>query len=1112
MHSLTMPIESYDGSKASVQRGAPSNGCSIPSLMTRKFVVWVALACLGFLSQAGLDAQQSPPKHIRILTAGGLLGLDDGMPEYPGGPFDTEVGPGMHPYGGLAGLVDWVKNDTEPHDLFLMTANNLPRDVSTTGGASAISFFSRVRQLAPSAIAVGVEDFLRGLDGKRAAHPPRPPSAAKEDRPFVMRENKRTGGLLVTRMRDSGLPFVVSNAAVRLHQAGINRVASNGFSLAVDADSSIGWVRDIAVLYPCGQRTALKANGEVAVVRTDAGAGPLDRSAARSSLRVTDSGPCRATVSLPSRLRPGGTYSISVGINGATIATFSVRTDESLTTQPVIVPDRLELPIIVALVDPRVRTILGDEKWRWTNDEDAKCAADECEILLQSPVEAFDTVLGFAESSPSTRPVVLLSQLEDKDTSAILQHSPRVRMVVLPPDSLALGRAAVRTEPGGRGNAAGAGGPFSGDLGYGAVLNMGTPTVTQVWARPEWFGESIHSIEADVTVQNWEYTRAEHGAFSVKGRALCAKKEGNGVGYFLEHWRIVDGATVYTQDPESPAVGRAPYRYASMKPDVAYDAAGRFKQGPLWTSLDAFAAVALDAMRTGFNTDLAILPSGAIDENWLAYLRDDPHAPTQFLSRVLLERLLFRAGTIVKVRLPASSVLTTMNSIVTSGRTAGVKYCISGVNAATCGSPRLSAQTTLINERKLDRNRFYTIAMPESVALENNLTRYGADEDDLVYLMDRVFAAGTEDAADTCSTMVGPVVPAPRPRQSGPAADSLPAELERVRASVNHPYLYIKPTEFSFNETQVEEPADGLGLFNKLSVPNSGAKPSRRMSFSMGADIGIVDTRRWAVRLVSNVAYGRAVVNGQSSTDPNSSLVGVRADRKVSTRGRAFAGLFWETQFSDQVTRITPTSKGVTGPTLSLLTRRRDYRYFGAGFELESPQFTRWLSIDPLRFSTAVGTSAHEHVDIQIEGQSQGLLAFQRQGATTLLNNYFATHPGLNSASVYEFVDQALRRVRMQVDATPRFSVPFGGKSLEVSLAATYRRFVGPNAMPLAERQSAVMKLTIAIPLYGLATLNLNATESMSQVNGVDGWFRVWQPSVSVSIPVISSRHAGWVW
>jgi len=267
------------------------------------------------------------------------------------------------------------------------------------------------------------------------------------------------------------------------------------------------------------------------------------------------------------------------------------------------------------------------------------------------------------------------------------------------------------------------------------------------------------------------------------------------------------------------------------------------------------------------------------------------------------------------------------------------------------------------------------------------------------------------------------------------------------------------------------------------------------------------------VRALGKIGYGNATVNGQSSIDPNAWLAAVRVDRKLSARGRFFGGLYWESQFSDQVTNVTPTSKGVTGPTLPLVTQRRDYRYLNAGFELQRPQLTRWLSLEPLAVSGQIGNSIHEHVDIAIDGNRQGLAALQKSGVTGVLNAYFATHPNLSADTSYAFVDEKLLRSRVQVDATPRFKLPFPGKTLDLSLAMSYRRFLGPNMTTLAEKQSAVAALRLSIPIYGLglATLNVNAATAVSQVVGINGWFKVWQPSISLSVPVIGSRHGGWI-
>ena len=1026
------------------------------------------------------------------------------MPEYPGGPFDTEVGPGMQPYGGLAGLSDWLR-DHPQRDMFLMTANNLPRDVTTSGGASVIAFFQRVRQLRPDAIALGEEDFLRGLDGKRTAadhEARRNPNAAGY-------QNKRTGGLLVTRMRESGLPFVATNASVRLHKPGLNRVVDGGFTLMITPDSSIAWGERLAITAPCTFRQSIKQ--ATATLESRGGASGATPPAGRIGLSMPDSGACRINVTLPQRLRPGTTNQLAISVEGKPAATFSFLTDEPL-ANTAVVPSRPELPIVVSLVDPRVRSILGAAKWKWRNDADSKCAADECEILLTEAAEALTNALEFAESAPTPRPVVLLSQLTDEETAELLQQFPRVRIVVWPPDSLALGRAALRTSSA-RGRAAQAGGPYSGDLGYGAVLNMSIPTAAQVWSRPEWFAETVHSIEADVDVARGGLTRIEHATHSVKGRVLCARSLGQGpeVGYFLQNWRMdaAANAIIYDEGATDAPVSQAPYRYVSLDPSATFDPRGRIAQGTLWTNIDSFASLALDAMRRGLGTDLAVLPADAIDDNWLTVMREHPRGPGAWLSRAFLERLLFRAGTIIKVRVSSGELMSTLSRVVSRANEEDSRTCIGGLGQATCVARMPSG--ALINQRRLQDGQYYTIAMPEDVALKNGLGRYGSDEDedDLVFMMDRMFAPATDTVPSTCSAAVMPL--GQRQSKSDGDVEPLATRLERARANENGPYFFVKPAEVAYTATQVAEPPAGQGLFNSLAVPGNGARPARRVTVTLGLDAGVIDTPKMAVRLMGDFAYGRAFVNGQSSTQPNFSLLGVRADWKLGARGRLFGGFFWETQFADEVQLITATRQGVRGPTLELVTERRDYRFITGGLQLLAPRLTTFLTLDPVSISAESGISEHEHTDIQIDGTLQGLAAFQQFGPTGLLNRYYATHPELSESSVYAFVDTALRRSRVRVDVTPKAVFNVSGRRITVSLAAAYRRFVGPNIQRLAERQSASLRLTVAIPIHQLITLNIGGYGVFTQAHGIEGWFRVWQPSVTLSIPVIGSRHGGWV-
>jgi hypothetical protein len=642
---------------------------------------------------------------------------------------------------------------------------------------------------------------------------------------------------------------------------------------------------------------------------------------------------------------------------------------------------------------------------------------------------------------------------------------------------------------------------------------MSVPTAAQIWSRPEWFAETVHAIEADVDAARGGLTRIEHATYSVKGRVLCARALGQGpeVGYFLQTWRLdpATGAIIYDEGATGEPVTQAPYRYVGMDPAVPFDPAGRIPQGTLWTNVDSFAAVALDAMRRGLHTDLAVLPADAIDDNWLTVLREHPRGPTAWLSRSFLERLLFRAGTIIKVRVASDRLMSTLSAIVSRANEDDVRSCIGGLGLATCVARVPSG--AMVNQRRLQEPQFYTIAMPESVALQQGLARYGnaEDEDDLVFMMDRMFAPATDTVATTCSAATMPVVPrkAPGDGQAQPVA----TRLEEARAHENGPYFFIKPADIAFTETQVAEPPQGQGLFNSLNVPGNGARPARRITVTLGLDAGLIDTPDWALRVLGDFAYGRAIVNGQSSTQPNFSLIGVRADWKLGPRGRLFAGGFWETQFADEVQLITATRQGVRGPTLPLVTERRDYRFISGGLQLIAPRLSTWLTIDPVSISAESGTSENEHIDVQIDGNLQGLAAFQQFGPTGLLNRYYAVHPELSTSSVYEFVDTPLRRSRVRVDVTPKAVVNLGGRRVTISLAAAYRRFVGPNIQRLSERQSASLRLTLAIPVHGLITLNIGGYGLFTQAHGIEGWFRVWQPSVTLSIPIIGSRRGGWV-
>jgi hypothetical protein len=1069
-----------------VRGGSDARGSYLGTIVTLAFLVLLA-----FGSVSG-HAKTAAVK-IRLLAAGGLLGQRDGMPRYPGGSFNVDSGPGIHPYGGLEGLLDWLKEPTHSRpDLFLLTANNQPLDIGLLmhhadrpqDYGDVTRFWDRVRvDLKPDAIGIGTEDFLRALAFSGSA------------------------GTLAAWLRGElpwapKLPFVASNAAVRLHAPQMNHVSDLGFTLHVDAAASVGWLKDVAFTFPCGA-TGFRAT----LIPAEAGR----RVRATTEPKISG-GECHGHVSFSKVLQPGQAYTLQLGTNDQVDATFRFRTDELLTSMPAIVPEQPALPIIIGLVDPNVRAMLADDKWRWRG---GGCAADSCEIVLMPPIEAFEDALDLVGADAGARPVAVLSSLKDSDTLAVVQHSQRIRFVVFPPDSTALGRAAERRL---RANSGGAGGqstvranwvppPYSGALGYGAVLNPSTPEVTQIWSRPEWYGETVQEMAADVTPdqdQNpWRLESPEHVSESVPGRALCAIASGADVKYYLE--TPSEDVKTFTGDGDVIATAA---RYPDAAPIVPYDQTVRIRQDRLWTDVDAFAAMALNVMRDGLNTELALLPVTMIDENWLVYLRRDRRAPTQALSRVILDRVLFRAGEVVRVRVLGSALLETVNKMLSAGRSDDVDYCLSGFGTTNCGVSKLDRERTLLNGRGIYSNRFYTIAMPEAVAVQSGLAPYGETADHLVTLIDNVFTRHdvTADSVNTCaSTYQNSLTTS----NDNGLADDLPMRLERAAAAQHSGYLFMKPAELSFSQTQVNEPPDGEGLFNKLPIPNNRAKPNQHVALNLGVDWGIFDARRFLVRALSTIGYGRAVVNGQTSTDPNVATVALHVAWRLPAAGmRVFAGPAYESEFGDQVTLV---QAGPGGPTLPLVTARQEFTYVGAGFELERSQRTSWLTIDPLRVTMAFGESGHQPVDVTINGASQGLEPFARLGAEGLLAQYASENPNLIASSTpYAFVYRSVSRDRIQAEATPVITFAIGGKNVDLGLATSFLWWTGRNAEPLSERQSLSMRLWLAIPFAGRATVNLNASEYLVQVIGVSGWFNVWAPSVSISVPIVFTRRAGW--
>src|SRR5262245_8813888 len=144
------------------------------------------LVCLQTIGTVVLQGQQAPsanaaPVPFAFVTFGGFLGYLDGFVEYPAGPWDPGTKGTALPSGGVIGVKQWLASASSTpaaggaKTVRLMSGNNMPwyRHPDGNGSLTAThrrhEFWNRVASLSPDVVALGVEDFARGLELDRRA-------------------------------------------------------------------------------------------------------------------------------------------------------------------------------------------------------------------------------------------------------------------------------------------------------------------------------------------------------------------------------------------------------------------------------------------------------------------------------------------------------------------------------------------------------------------------------------------------------------------------------------------------------------------------------------------------------------------------------------------------------------------------------------------------------------------------------------------------------------------------------------------------------------------------------------------------------------------------------
>jgi len=652
--------------------------------------------------------------------------------------------------------------------------------------------------------------------------------------------------------------------------------------------------------------------------------------------------------------------------------------------------------------------------------------------------------------------------------------------VVLPPESQLLGRASRATESNPRRLV-----PhvfsqrlkptpadpdrYGGDLGLGAVVNAHEPPATTLVARPEWIGETGATLEGTLsrnTYGEWLIADGDVQVETIAGVPLDYSIGGDQVTYWpVGHKNLSSG----------------PFRqYLSAAVAGASGDTANFID--VWKSPSALAAAAGEAVRTALHADVAIVPDDLIDEDALGWLE---HAlasgRTDWLSRFVLERAVFRSYRFVRADVAGSVLLDTLRKALADPLDTGSKACAVGLGMTEC--PATIATTHLhrirIRGRAIVPTVYYTVALPDTVAEKLDLEH----EDDI------------EDSVDSLDTLHD-FLAAARWQTAAAAVPPLPGVFEhRARNEVRH-YLRVPTAELGFSRMSVHQPSERAGVLPNLPVDFSGAKPERTLTAKVEADWAIVEKRRQAWRIVGRADFGRREVlkEGRPSdvTYPKDEFfTGIRYEARIVTRTGAFewrpyVGGFIEgpfrTSYTTDFTASRPAQSSrdgfvateVAGFPTPLRFEPSRYLHGTIGLDVLPAAADvialEWLDAQPTRLgiSQSYGSQSKILVDLALGGEPQAINDFLAQGAGALLNAYFErTAATFSRDVVWKPIFESRTQQRTQLDIEGELRVNAKDDTYKFGVAVQFRRYKTEKAEDLALATSWKTSLKVTIPVYG---------------------------------------------
>lgn len=1028
---------------------------------------------------------------LSVLTAGGLLGYLDGFPEYRGWPLDgvrdgsetqsalnqtrqqardakSSADTGTREFlGGLIGLRRWQSSHQSVvnQSYLLMSGNNHPQQVGApdTPGlrpnampAEMEKFWTEVDDLHADAIGVGVEDIHRWL--------------AQTTVPGVQ-EWLRT---------HTSRPLIASNIIITGSGPDLNVIEdrARGIKLGFAANATVGFVNALSFSFPCGEQSAIMHVGDWSITPKDG----ITFDAPK--IVEPEDGPCTASVKMTRRLRPGQHYTLTLPHTQP----FQFHTHDVLTPRsspdgwnglPVVHRPRKQSPdapdaytlAVMAFVGLEVKDELPEAYRTWTKEQG--CRWKTCQIEYLAPQTAARQLWELGSDPGQPKPVLAaISALADDELSNLLDEMPEIRVLSLASESLRLGRAApdLRSEKP----------PYSGDLSFGAIIDGPYQELTRLMLRPEWNGESIQRGRADVRPSKidgmkntWFLANPRTSGWTVVGVPLKVSVDGENA--------------VYSTEGVVPGSQHLPWtaaRYCAIDPLGAFDRS-RVRQQSLWTNGNEIIGLLLDEVRDRVKSEVALVPHGWVERGIAEWLQGESASPKRvdWLSGFILQRLLYRVERFVRVTVPSADVAKTLQSIVKEASESGA-LCVSGLgNVTTCPATEVAVDNLLLNIRRLDEGHYYSIALPVSYAAAAGFDVKTLETFDVLNSLDQRLRVTT--VGDCMTTRVVPRAASRTP------LDSAAAELELRRSGKIQHYVRLEPFTIEYASTDLQEPKTQQGLFAKLPQDSSSLRDARQLTVDAALDVGLIDTRRFAIRLPMRVRFDKRQLDDQVSYDRDEATFALRGDYKKmwNRQARLFAAFAVDTQFARPAIPVSitrslgsipdPAISGAVienatapGPKLSFTTERRTYLYSSIGFS--RPAFQRWkLKLTNTQFRLDGGWAYHVPLAAKIDGQLVDLDTFIKDGAGKVAADYYASHlTSVTAATPFTYDYGVRRQMRFQADSTAglawgavtfgsdlrfRYYKQFGGES---DLATRTSFYVKPNVeVKVRHRMSLVTYL-----------------------------------------------------